>query len=80
MHSDGGDEVNIGTFVYPRGTLSISSLDYFSSVSSYCKPSHTSLSLSLGSRHIQECFKKKRGRKKSIKPQQEKARHEERIK
>ena len=37
--------------------------------------------LSLGSRHIQEYFKKKRGRKrKLIKPQQDKASHEERMK
>ena len=36
--------------------------------------------LSLGARHIQEYFKKKRGRKrKFIEPQQEKARHEERM-
>ena len=39
------------------------------------------LSLSLKARHIQECFKKKRGRKqKLIKPQQEKSRHEDRRK
>ena len=73
----GGDEVSIVPFVYPRGTVSVSSLGYFLSVGSSSKPSHTSLPLSLGARHIQEYFKKKRGRKrKSIKPQQEKARHD----
>ena len=51
------------------------------SVGSSSKPSHPSLALSLVARHIQESFKKKRGRKiKCIKPQQEKARHEERMK
>ena len=53
----------------------------FSSVGSSSKPSHPSLSLSLGARHIQEYFKKRRRRKrKLIKPQQEMARHEERMK
>ena len=48
---------------------------------SYSKPSHTSLPLSIGERHIKEYLKKNRGRKrKLIKPQQEKARHEERMK
>ena len=81
MHFDGGDKVNKVTFVYPRGTVSVSSLGYFSSVRSSSKPSHHSSLLSLGARHIQEYFKKKMGRKrKFIKPQQEKARHEERMK
>ena len=51
------------------------------SVGSSSKPSHPSLPVSLGAHHIQEYFKKKRGRKiKFIKPQHEKARHEERMK
>ena len=80
MHLNGGDEVIIVPFVYPRGAVSVSSLGYFSSVSSSSKPSHPSLPLSLGARHIQEYFKKKRGRKrKFVNPQQEKARREDRI-
>ena len=76
MSLDGGDEVSIVTFVYPCGTVSVSSLGYFSYVGSSSKPSHPSLPLSLGSRHIQEYFKNKRGRKrKFIKPHQEKARN-----
>ena len=80
VHLNGGDEFSILSFVYPRGTFIVSSLGYFSSVGSSSKPSHPSLPLSLGARHIQEYFKKKRGRKqKPIKPQQEKARHKERM-
>ena len=81
VHFNGGDEVNIVPFVYPRGTVSVSSLGSFSSVGSSSKPSHPSLSLSLGARHIEEYFKKKRGRKRRpINLQQEKARHEEHMK
>ena len=81
MHLDGGDEVSIVPFVYPRGTVSVSSLGYFSSVGSSSKPSHPSLTPSLGACHIPEHFKKKRGRKRRlIKPQQEKARYEEWMK
>ena len=81
VHFDGGDEVNIVHFVYPRGTVSVSSLGYFLSFGYSYKPPHTSLPLSLGARHIQEYLKKKRGiKRKYIKPQQEKARHEERMK
>ena len=47
VHFDGGEEVNIVTFVYSRGTVSVSSLGYFSSVGSSPKPSHTYLPLSL---------------------------------
>ena len=80
MNFDGGDEVNILPFVYPRGTVSVSSIGSFSSVGSSSKPSQPSLPLSLGAHNIQEYFKRKRGRKrKFIKPQQEKARHEERM-
>ena len=80
VHLDGGDKFIIVPFVYPRGTVSVSSLGYFSSVGSSSKPFHPSLLLSLGARHIQEYFKNKRGRKlKFIKPQQDMARHEEQI-
>ena len=68
-------------FVYPRGTVSVSSLGSFSSVGSPSKPFHYYLPVSVGAHHIQEYFNKKRGRKrKFVKPQQEKARHEERMK
>ena len=60
MNLDGGDEVNIVPFLYPRGTVSLSSLGYFLSVGSSSKPSHPSLPVSVGARHIQEYFKKKR--------------------
>ena len=81
MHFYGGEKVNIVPVVYPCGTVSVSSLGYFLSVGSSSKPSHPPLPLSLGARHIQEYFNNKRGRKqKIIKPQQEKARHEERMK
>ena len=70
---DGGDEVSIVTFVYPR----VSSMGYFSSFGSSSKPSHPSLPVSVVARYIQEYFRnKKRGRKrKFIKPQQDKARN-----
>ena len=69
------------TFVYPSGTVSVSSLDSFSSVGSSSKPSHPSLTLSIQECHIQEYFKNKRGKKrKCIKPHQEKVRHEEWMK
>ena len=77
----GGDEVIILSFVYPRGTVIVSSLGYFLSVVSCNKPYHSSLPTSIGARHIQEYLKKKRGRKqKFIRPQQEKARNEESMK
>ena len=47
MHLDGGDEVSIVPFVYPRGTVSVSSLGYFSLVGSSSEPSHPSFPLSL---------------------------------
>ena len=75
-----GDEVSIVPVVYPRGTGSVSSLGYFSSFGSSYKPSHPSLPLSLGVHHIQEYVKKNSGRKrKYIKPQEKKARHEEQM-
>ena len=80
MLGDGGEYVRIVTFVYPRETVSVSSLGSFSSVGSSSKPSNPSFPVSVGACHIQEYFKKKRERKrKFIKPHQEKARHEERI-
>ena len=75
MDFDGGDKVNYVPFVYPRGTVSVSSLGSFSSVGSSSKPSHPSLPLSLGAHNFQEYFKRKRWRKrKFIKSQQEKSR------
>ena len=71
MHLGGGYEVSIVPFVYSRGTVSVSSLGYFLSVGSSCRPYHPSLPVSIGARHIQDYFKKIRGRKqKFIKPQQ----------
>ena len=64
VHFNRGDKVNIVPFVYPRGTVSVSSLGSFMSVGSSYKPSHPSLPLSIGARHIQEYLKKKRGRKR----------------
>ena len=74
----GGDEVSVMSVVYPCGTVSVSSLGSFSSVGSSSKYSHPSLPLSLRVHRIQEYSKKKRGKKrKCIKPQEEKARHED---
>ena len=81
MHLDGGDKVIIVTFVYPCGTVSVSSQGYFLSVGYYSKPPHTSLPLSLGARHMQQYFNNKRGiKRRFIKPEQEKAGNEERMK
>ena len=66
MLGDGGDEVSILPFVYPRGTVSVSSLGYFLSVGSSCRPYHPSLPVSIGARHIQEYFNKNRGRKRKF--------------
>ena len=63
VNNDGGDEVNYVPFVYPRGTVSVSSLGSFSSVGSSSKPSHPYLPLSLVAHNGQEYFKRKRGRK-----------------
>ena len=77
----GVEDISIVPVVHTCGTVSVSSLGSFLSVDSSSKPSHTSLPVSIGSRHIQEYFKKKRGIKlKSIQPQQEKASHEDRMK
>ena len=40
MLGGGGDEVSIMPVFYPRGTVSVLSLNYFSSVGSSSKPSH----------------------------------------
>ena len=49
---DGGDEVSVMPVVYPRGTVSVSSLGYFSSIGSSSKPSHHSLTISLSEYNI----------------------------
>ena len=78
---DGGEYASIVPVVYPCGTVSFLSLGSFCCCWFSYKPSHPSLTVILGARHIQEYFKKKRGRKrKCIEPQQEKASHEERMK
>ena len=80
MHFDEGDEVNIVPFVYPRGTVSVSSLGSFSSVGSSSKPSYLSLPLSLGLHCIQDYFNNRRGRKrKYIDPQEDKARRKQQM-
>ena len=53
VDSDGGDEVNYVPFVYPRGTVSVSSLGYLSPVGYFSKTFHPSLPLSLGAHNIQ---------------------------
>ena len=81
MIGGGGYEVSTIPVIYPRGTVIISSLGSFSTVDYFFKPFHTSLTLSIGEQHIQNYFKKKRGRKRRlINPQKEKARHEEQRK
>ena len=77
---DGGEYISTVTIVYPHGMVRISSLGYFSSVCSSSKPSNTSLPVSLREHQIQEYSKNKWGRKrKLVKPQKDKSRHEERI-
>ena len=81
MLGDGGKYVSIVPAVYPCGVVSVSSLGSFSFVGYSSKPSHPSLTVSLGACHIQKYLRNKMGRKlKFIKPQQENARHEERMK
>ena len=57
----GGDEVSFMPVFYPRGTVSVLSLDYFSSVGSSYKTSHPYLPLSLGVNLIKEYFNKNVG-------------------
>ena len=47
VHLNGGDKVNIVPFVYPRGTVSVSSLGSFLSVGSSSKPLHLPLEILL---------------------------------
>ena len=62
---------------YPRRTVSVSSLGYFSSFGPSSKPSHISIPLSIRVHHIQEYFKNNRRKKlKFVKPQEDKASHE----
>ena len=76
-----GEYVSIVPVVYPRGTVSVSSLGYFSSVGSFSKPSRSSLPLSIRVHHIKGGFKNKNmRRKKNINSQQERTRCEERRK
>ena len=75
----GGDEARIMSVVSPRGLVSVSSLGYFSSIDSSFKHYHSSFTLSLRARHIQEYFKKKRGRN-FIKTQHDKDRRGEQRK
>ena len=58
---DGGEGVIIVPVVYPRGTVSVSSLGSVLSVDSSSKPDHPSLLVSVRVRHIQEYFSNKRG-------------------
>ena len=60
---DGGDEVNYVLFVYPRGTVSVSSLGSFLSLCSSSKPSHSSLPLFLGSTQHSRVFQEEDGDK-----------------
>ena len=57
----GGGDVTIVPMVYPRGTVSVSSLGSFLSVGYSSKPSYPFLPVSIGARHIQEYFNNKRG-------------------
>ena len=75
-----GVEVSIVTGVYPRGTVSISSLGYFSSMGSSYKPSHPYFLLSLEECHVQEFSRRRGGGIVFIKTQPEKAKNKERTK
>ena len=52
MLGDGGEDVSIVPVVYPRGTVSVSSLGSFSYFGSSSKPYHPSLPVSVGARQI----------------------------
>ena len=47
MLGDGGEDASIVHVIYPPGTVSVSSLGSFSSVSSSSEPSHPYLPVSL---------------------------------
>ena len=77
----GGEEFSVMPVVYPRGTVRVLSLSSFLYVVSSSNTSHPPLTLSHVLNHIQEYFKKNRGRrKKYIKPQEEKARRKNHMK
>ena len=59
-----GNKFIVMPVVYPRETVSVLSISSFLSVGSSYKPSHTSLTLSLGVHLIQEYFKNNRERKR----------------
>ena len=61
---DGGEEVKYMPLVYPRGTVSVSSLGSFSSVGSSSKPSHPSLPLSLSEHKTFKSISRGRGGEK----------------
>ena len=80
MIGDGGENVTTVPIVYPRGAVSVSSFGYFSSVGSSSKPSHPFF-LSLSYQNTFKIISRIRGGgEKILKPQQEKYRHEERMK
>ena len=62
----GVDKVSIISVVSLRGPFGILSLGSFLSVGSSSKPSHSSLPSSLGARHINKFFKKRKGSKKNL--------------
>ena len=62
MIGDGYEDFSILPVVYPCGTVSVSSLGYFSSVGYSSKPSHPSFPVSIGAPYIKEYLKNKRGR------------------
>ena len=81
MLGGGGNEGSAMPVVYPRGTLSFSSLSSYFSVGSSYKPSHPSLPIFIVVHHIQEYSNKKRGKKlKYINQQEEKVGNEDQIK
>ena len=63
MLGGGVEDVIIFPVLYHRGTVGVSSLGSFSSFGSSSKTSNPSLPVSLGARHIQYYFKKRKGRK-----------------
>ena len=61
MLGDGGEYDSIVPVEYSRGMVGS-----FLSVGSSYKPSHPSLYISIGARHIKEYFKNKRWRKRKL--------------
>ena len=60
------NDIIIISIVSILGSVSVSSLGYFSSVGSSSKPYHYSSPLSLRAHHIKEYFKKNRGKKRKF--------------